>query len=193
MHYISRGVSRLRHHLLNTTALMKTLILACVAAVAIAAPQYAYEAPPLKYAAPSASIHNGYGAATEVVPILKDDRIQEDDGRYSVDVETGNGIKLTESGTPDGPEGSVIKAGQYEYTAPDGTTVQLKYVANENGFQPQSDLLPVAPEFPHPIPQFVLDQIEFAAQEAAAAEAAEAAEAGTIYTAPAPSQLYSHP
>ena len=38
-------------------------------------------------------------------------------------------------------------------------------MANENGFQPQSDVLPVAPAFPHPIPQFVLDQIAFAAEE----------------------------
>ena len=51
------------------------------------------------------------------------------------------------------------------YTAPDGTPVHLKFVADENGFQPESVLLPVAPEFPHPIPQFVLDQIARAAKE----------------------------
>lgn len=45
----------------------------------------------------------------------------------------------------------------------------MKFVANENGYQPESDLLPIAPEFPHPIPQFVLDQIEKAALEDAAA------------------------
>lgn len=55
------------------------------------------------------------------------------------------------------------------YTAPDGTPVHVKFVANENGYQPESDLLPIAPEFPHPIPQFVLDQIEKAALEDAAA------------------------
>ena len=41
----------------------------------------------------------------------------------------------------------------------------MKFVANENGFQPESPFLPVAPDFPHPIPQFVLDQIAFAAQQ----------------------------
>jgi len=51
------------------------------------------------------------------------------------------------------------------YIAPDGTEVVVKYVADENGFQSQSDLLPVAPAFPHPMPQFVLDQIASAAEE----------------------------
>lgn len=41
----------------------------------------------------------------------------------------------------------------------------MKFVANENGFQPESDLLPVAPEFPHVIPDFVLKQIAFAAEQ----------------------------
>jgi len=50
----------------------------------------------------------------------------------------------------------------------DGEAVPLTFVANENGFQPESSLLPVAPAFPHPIPQFVLDQIAFAAEQRAA-------------------------
>ncbi|XP_050700771.1 cuticle protein AMP1A-like [Eriocheir sinensis] len=100
----------------------------------------------------------------KVVPILRDERIQEDDGRYNFDVETGNGILLSQAGSPVA-EGAIAAAGQYSYTAPDGTRVELKFVADENGFQPESALLPVAPEFPHPIPQFVLDQIAFAAEE----------------------------
>ena len=46
-----------------------------------------------------------------------------------------------------------------------GEVFELKFVANENGYQPESSALPVAPEFPHPIPQFVLDQIEKARRE----------------------------
>ncbi|XP_071516042.1 cuticle protein AMP1A-like [Panulirus ornatus] len=104
----------------------------------------------------------------EVVPILKDQRVHEEDGRFNVEVETGNGIIMSQSGSPDGASNAIIQAGQYSYTAPDGTPVVVKFVANENGYQPQSDLLPVAPAFPHPIPQFVLDQIAFAAAEDAA-------------------------
>lgn len=46
-------------------------------------------------------------------PILRDDRIREDDGRFNFDVETGNGIVLSQSGSPEGDAGAVIKAGQY--------------------------------------------------------------------------------
>ncbi|XP_068206614.1 cuticle protein AMP1A-like [Palaemon carinicauda] len=129
---------------------MKFVILAAaVAALAVGAPQQ-------------------YGAdSREVVPILRDDRVHEDDGRYNFDVETGNGILISQSGSPVS-EGAIASAGQFSYTAPDGTPVVLKFVADENGFQPQSDLLPVAPEFPHPIPQFVLDQIATAEAQRAA-------------------------
>ena len=64
----------------------------------------------------------------------------------------------------------------YRFTFPSGETFQLKYVADENGFQPESDWLPVAPAFPHPIPDFVLEQIEKAAREDAAKAAAASSE-----------------
>ncbi|XP_047469761.1 cuticle protein CP14.6-like [Penaeus chinensis] len=129
---------------------MKFIILACVAAVAFAVPQYSSS------------------EEVEFIPILKDDRVQEDDGTYSFDFETGNGISFSQAGSPDGEEDAVIKAGEYSYTAPDGTEIHLRFVADDNGFQPEGDHLPVAPEFPHPIPQFVLDQIAKAAEEDAA-------------------------
>ncbi|XP_063587464.1 cuticle protein AMP1A-like [Penaeus indicus] len=138
---------------------MKFVILSLALAVAAAAPQYGRE-----------------DSSEKGAPILRDERIQEDDGRYNFDVETGNGITLSQSGSPVA-EGAIASAGQFSYTAPDGTPVSLKFVADENGFQPQSDLLPVAPEFPHPIPDFVLRQIEFAEQQ----RAARAREGGRSY------------
>nr|XP_027239230.1 cuticle protein AMP1A-like [Penaeus vannamei] len=103
-------------------------------------------------------------ASSEEIAILRNDFVIEDDGRYNFDAETANGIVVSEHGTP-GLEGAINSAGSFSYTAPDGTDVHLQYVADENGFQPQGAHLPVAPEFPHPIPQFVLDQIAFAAEE----------------------------
>ncbi|XP_064093875.1 cuticle protein AMP1A-like [Macrobrachium nipponense] len=136
---------------------MKHVILAVFVAAAFAAPQSTrYEAP----AASSTRADSG-----ERVAILRDERIMEEDGRFNVEFEAENGIHFAKAGSPDAANGAVIQAGQYSYTAPDGTPVLVKFVANENGFQPESNLLPVAPEFPHPIPQFVLDQIAFAAEE----------------------------
>ncbi|XP_050700783.1 cuticle protein AMP1A-like [Eriocheir sinensis] len=158
---------------------MKFVILAALASVALAAPQYSYDAPA-----------RDSSEEREFVPILRDERVHEEDGTYNLDVETGNGIVLSQSGSPDGPDGSVVKAGEYSYTAPDGTLVEVKFVADENGFQPQSDVLPVAPAFPHPIPQFVLDQIAKAAAEDAARDSSEES---YNYAPPAPSSSYGAP
>merc|ERR1719244_350309 len=143
----------------------------------------AYSAPQNRYAAPR-SFDSAESA--EVIPILRNDLVQEDDGAYSLDVETANGISISESGNSDGNKQGVIS-----FTHPDGTPFYMTFVADENGFQPQSDALPVAPAFPHPIPDFVLEQIEFARQqkEAAAREAKSSASAPrNRYAAPASSE-----
>ena len=66
------------------------LVILCLSAVAIAAPTYEKE---------------------EVVPILRDDRVQED-SHYSFDIETGDGIVRSEAGQPVGEAGAVNKQGQ---------------------------------------------------------------------------------
>ena len=78
------------------------VIIACLAAVAVAAPSYSYDAPPADSS-----------EEVEVVPILKDDRVHEEDGTYSFDFEAGNGISFSQSGSPDGDDDAVIKAGEY--------------------------------------------------------------------------------
>ncbi|XP_069188746.1 endocuticle structural glycoprotein SgAbd-1-like [Procambarus clarkii] len=161
---------------LTADAKMKFVILAAaVAAVAFAAPKANHlAAPPASApAAPEASAPAAPEASapaapeapappapsTTVVPILKDDRTNDNEGTFTVNVETGNGISLSRSGSPTGTNGSVVQTGQYSYTAPDGTPVKVTFVADENGFQPQSDIIPVAPALPHPMPQLALDQI----------------------------------
>ncbi|XP_063587524.1 endocuticle structural glycoprotein SgAbd-2-like [Penaeus indicus] len=191
---------------------MRAVVLALLVAVAIAAPQYGYPtpAPPTPtptpgytyqepeqtYLAPGTRAEDSKEdsaeepeAPVESVPILKDERVNNEDGSYTVDVETGNGIELAEAGTLSS-NGTAIKTGQYSYTAPDGSVIEVKFVADENGFQAESDALPVAPEFPHEIPEFVLRQIEFAAEEdARAAAEAEAA----LKAAETPTNLYGQP
>ncbi|KAL7638716.1 UNVERIFIED_CONTAM: hypothetical protein RMT77_010249 [Armadillidium vulgare] len=102
----------------------------------------------------------------KIVEILRDDRVHPEEGKYSFDIETADGIVRSESGGPlDIENNPTGQQGSYSFTFPNGEVFDLKFVADQNGFQPESKWLPVAPEFPHPIPQFVLDQIEKAARE----------------------------
>lgn len=45
--------------------------------------------------------------------ILRDERIQEADGRFDVEFEAENGINFALAGSPDAENGAVIQAGQY--------------------------------------------------------------------------------
>lgn len=56
--------------------------------------------------------------------------------------------------------------GSFAYTAPDGTPVQISYIANENGFQPVGNILPTPP----PIPEAIQRSLEFNARNAPAEE-----------------------
>nr|XP_027232805.1 cuticle protein AMP4-like [Penaeus vannamei] len=99
------------------------------------------------------------------VAILRSSQVNPDEsGAHSSDFEAENGIVFQFSGS-EGVNGGANMVGSFSYPQEDGSLAEVKFVADENGFQPESSLLPVAPAFPHPIPQFVLDQIEFARLE----------------------------
>ncbi|XP_045593222.1 cuticle protein AM1199-like [Procambarus clarkii] len=135
---------------------MRTFVMFALLAVAAADKR-----PLTTYGAPGPAPHHSAGPQ---IAIIRDDRVHPDaQGLYSLDVETEDGIRRQESGGPGGSQ-----QGSVSFTFPDGQVFDLKFVADAAGYQPQSSFLPVAPEFPHPIPQFVLDQIAFAAQEDAA-------------------------
>ncbi|XP_017785754.1 PREDICTED: endocuticle structural glycoprotein SgAbd-2-like [Nicrophorus vespilloides] len=100
----------------------------------------------------------------EQAPIVSQDSEVNFDGSYHHSYETGNGISAQEqgvlknAGSKDGEAEEV--QGSYQYTAPDGTPVKVQYVANEFGFQPQGDHLPVAPT-PPPVPAAILRALEY--------------------------------
>ncbi|CAL4157692.1 unnamed protein product, partial [Meganyctiphanes norvegica] len=91
----------------------------------------------------------------ESAELLHDEREQEG-ASYSTNVEIDNGILIAESGDDDGVQGT------YVFTAPNGETVEMRLVANENGavFESPSGHLPVAPlpvQAIHPIPEHALE------------------------------------
>jgi hypothetical protein len=101
------------------------------------------------------------------VAVVRDERVYPSAaGEYNLDLETSDGTAISESGYGSGPDGAVETQGSVRFIHPDGSSFELTYVADAaGGYQPESDALPIAPAFPHPIPQFVLDQIAFAATQ----------------------------
>ncbi|KRF97939.1 uncharacterized protein Dwil_GK26932 [Drosophila willistoni] len=64
---------------------------------------------------------------------------------YNWSFETSDGTSQSASGDEHGSKGSA------SWLSPEGEHVQIQYVADENGYQPQSALLPVAPPVPEAI------------------------------------------
>ncbi|KAI8428876.1 hypothetical protein MSG28_007515 [Choristoneura fumiferana] len=99
---------------------------------------------------------------TEPIPIIRQEQVINPDGSYKWSYETGNGIAAEEQGYVKNlgvPEQEAQTAqGQFQYTAPDGQVIQLQYIADENGFQPQGAHLPTPPPIPAEI-QKALDYL----------------------------------
>merc|ERR1739838_59742 len=89
--------------------------------------------------------------------IIRDERVnpQAESGSYSFMVETENGITREEKS-----DGNVV-TGSYSFVHPDGSVHILSYIADKNGFRPQSDMLPTPP----PMPAHALRQVEFARRQ----------------------------
>ncbi|XP_049865988.1 endocuticle structural glycoprotein ABD-4-like isoform X2 [Pectinophora gossypiella] len=91
-------------------------------------------------------------APTEPIPILRQDSQVNGDGSYQYSFETGNGISADQKGDLKkvGDVEALEVSGQFKYPG-DGGDIQLTYVADENGYQPQGAHLPTAPPVPEPI------------------------------------------
>ncbi|XP_030757656.1 larval cuticle protein LCP-22-like [Sitophilus oryzae] len=72
------------------------------------------------------------------------------DGSYHYSFETENGINQQQSGEPRqiGKEIGIVAQGSASWTDSEGNGHQLNYVADENGYQPQSPDIPVPPAVP---------------------------------------------
>lgn len=77
--------------------------------------------------------------------------------------ETENGIVAQEQGQLrqiSKDESAMQAQGQFAYVSPEGEPIQLSYIADENGFQPQGAHLPVPP----PIPAAIQRALEWLAK-----------------------------
>ncbi|KAI8428874.1 hypothetical protein MSG28_007513 [Choristoneura fumiferana] len=100
--------------------------------------------------------------AQDVIPIVSQSSEINPDGSYQYAFQTGNGINTQEKGALKniGAEEPALQVeGQSSWTSEDGQPIQLTYIANENGFQPQGAHLPTPP----PIPAAIQRSLDFLA------------------------------
>ncbi|XP_050299918.1 endocuticle structural glycoprotein ABD-4-like [Anthonomus grandis grandis] len=90
-------------------------------------------------------------AAEPVAIVVQNSDIQPD-GSFQWNFEAADGTKQEQSGALKAgatPEDSIATVqGAIAWVDPEGNQHELKYVADENGFQPQGADLPVPPEIP---------------------------------------------
>ncbi|CAH1278930.1 unnamed protein product [Diabrotica balteata] len=89
------------------------------------------------------------------IPIVRQEQEVNYDGTYEYNFETGNGIVQEEKGflkNAGTKEEAQVAQGLSSYTSPEGIRIELRYIADENGFQPIGDHLPTPP----PIPEAIL-------------------------------------
>ncbi|OXA49959.1 endocuticle structural glycoprotein ABD-4 [Folsomia candida] len=97
----------------------------------------------------------------EDVTIVRQENENNGDGTYRYVWETSDGTKHEESGylKPNGNEDPIqVAQGNYQYYSPEGELIQVQYLADENGFQPEGAHLPTPPPIPAEI-QKALDII----------------------------------
>lgn len=84
----------------------------------------------------------------EVVPVLKREEVRDEHGQYVLEYLSGDGTSVREEGfLKPGEDGDVlVKKGTIKYTAPDGQPIELTYIADETGFHPTGQHLPVSPQ-----------------------------------------------
>ncbi|XP_055319515.1 uncharacterized protein LOC129577077 [Sitodiplosis mosellana] len=97
------------------------------------------------------------GSEASAQTLRSDAVVNPDSFQYAY--ETSNGISGQEQGQLKqiGSEAGIATQGNFQYTSPEGIPVQISYVADENGFQPQGAALPTSP----PVPAAIARAVEY--------------------------------
>ncbi|KAG8283754.1 hypothetical protein J6590_011124 [Homalodisca vitripennis] len=123
----SQSSSSLQPSIMHSSAIIITL-LGCGLAIALARPQQA-----VQYS----------------IPVLSRVHQSDDHGQFSSQYQSADGATVQETGflkpTNDKTDYVLAKQGSFSYTSPEGVPVQVVYTADEYGFHPTGNVLPVGP------------------------------------------------
>ncbi|VVC95672.1 unnamed protein product [Leptidea sinapis] len=109
----------------------------------------------------SADVSHIVPSADYQVPIVRSTYEQSPEGNFQYAYETGNGIISQADGVvknPNSESASLEVKGSVRYTSPDGTPVELTYLADETGFHPSGSHVPQIPELILRAQQYIASQ-----------------------------------
>ncbi|KAK8377907.1 hypothetical protein O3P69_014088 [Scylla paramamosain] len=118
---------------------------------------YAWWPPPLPPRSFLGDSGRPYYGDGKHIAILSQSQEGPDGARFRYAFQTENGINVEARGTP-GSKGQSNIDGSFSFPFPEGGTGSVSYVADENGYRPESPLIPT----PHPLPAHAIEQIRFA-------------------------------
>ncbi|CAH0407744.1 unnamed protein product [Chilo suppressalis] len=109
-----------------------------------------------KYATPYVPVE-GVNKDVKAETLRSETEVFPDGFQYTY--ETSNGISAASNGELKKVNNvdTLVVRGQYQYVSSEGVPITVTYIADENGYQPQSDVLPVAP----PVPVAIARAVEY--------------------------------
>ncbi|KAI9566002.1 hypothetical protein GHT06_009800 [Daphnia sinensis] len=129
-------------------ALVFTLLIAavCASPLGLSSAPTAADAPPAE------------PITTTQIPILKQE-LSNENGTFVNNFATGHGIVVNESGNQKqiGLESGTVSSGSFSFVNPEGATITVTWIANENGFQATGDHLPTPPPTPDHVAKMLAD------------------------------------
>ncbi|XP_058979642.1 larval cuticle protein 2-like [Musca domestica] len=134
--------------------MFKFIVLCALIATAVALPKYGgkntYKAAYGSHAPASSGGHHASGDEVHAETTNFAADVNEHGFQYAYD--TTNDIHAAASGDENGDH-----KGDFSWVSPEGEHIAVQYVADENGYQPNSALLPTPP----PIPEAILKALEY--------------------------------
>lgn len=130
--------------------LFKVVLVLSLSAVCFSAPPPAPVAEGRSFSAPVAPVAEAR-SIKDFIPIVSQESDIDVEGKYHFSYESADGSRAAQTGelkVLDKDHSGPSVTGEFIYKGADGKEYKLSYTADENGYQPQADYLPVAPEVP---------------------------------------------
>ncbi|KAJ8732719.1 hypothetical protein PYW07_015318 [Mythimna separata] len=135
------------------------LAIVFAAVMAVSAAQLGAYRPPPSAPRPVAT---RVASSDQAANVLRYDNDIQPDGTFGYAVQIDNGINTQVQGAPrdfggNPPIRPIVYQGEFSWTSPEGQPINIKFVADENGYSATGDAIPTSP----PIPDLIAKSLAY--------------------------------